>query len=49
MATPSITTIRQPLSEMAEAAVSIIDAIQNNRPYESEHIFPVELIRRETL
>lgn len=49
MATPSITTIKQPLSEMAEAAVSIIDAIQNNQPYESEHVFPVRLIRRETL
>lgn len=49
MASPSITTIRQPLEKMAETAISIIDAAQNGQSYDIDHVFPVELVRRESL
>lgn len=46
---PAITTIHQPLEDMAEKAISIIDDICNDRSYDLETVFPVTLIRRESV
>lgn len=49
LATPSITTIHQPLEEMAEKAISIIHAACNDQSFDLETVFPVMLIRRDSV
>lgn len=49
MVTPSITTIAQPIKQLAEKAVDVmIDLINDKKPLEDELIFGVELIKRQT-
>lgn len=43
---PPITTIHQPLEEMAEKSISIIHKACNGNPYDLETVFPVTLVRR---
>ena len=45
---PQITTIRQPLAEMSELSVKLIDDLVNKRPVAVENCLPVELIERGT-
>lgn len=49
LATPSITTIHQPLEEMAEKAISIIHAACNDQSFDLETVFPVTLIPRDSV
>ena len=46
--TPSITTIRQPLKNIAHILVDTLLAQVNNTPFECQNILPVTLIERET-
>lgn len=46
---PAITTIHQPLEEMAQMAISIIDDACHDRAYPIETIFPVTLIHRDSV
>ncbi|KIL36454.1 LacI family transcriptional regulator [Cohnella kolymensis] len=45
---PSITTIRQPLEEMAKLAVDLIDRLAAAETVPLEHILPVTIVERET-
>lgn len=45
---PPLTTIRQPIEEMAKCAVELIVRQVNEEPFERENVFPVELIERLT-
>jgi DNA-binding LacI/PurR family transcriptional regulator len=45
---PELTTVRQPLREMAEKAMELIVRRQEGENEEKEYIFPTTLIKRET-
>lgn len=45
---PSLTTIRQPLEEMAELAVDLIDKMANGEQVSIENVLPVTLIERNS-
>lgn len=45
---PPLTTIRQPISAMAERAVEVLERQIAGESVEIEHVFPVDLIVRET-
>ncbi|MCD1258606.1 LacI family DNA-binding transcriptional regulator [Paenibacillus athensensis] len=44
--TPGITTLRQPLSEMSELAVGLLDRMASGEDVPGEHILPVRLVER---
>ena len=46
--TPSLTTVNQPLREMAETAVNLVEMLSQKKPVPKNTVFPVELIRRES-
>lgn len=48
LTTPTITTIRQPIKEMAKLAVDLIDAKYNNVEIDKQIIVPVELVVRNS-
>lgn len=48
LVSPEITTIRQPVQEMGRRAVEIIYKYVNGEAYDTECVFDVELIERET-
>ena len=48
MTTPSLTTIRQPVDEMAQLAVDMLIRAYRNELVPSRTTLPVTLIRRET-
>lgn len=48
LTTPRITTIHQPLQEIAEAAVELLLNIGQNQEMDVKKVFPVSLIQRET-
>ena len=48
LTTPSITTIKQPIKEMAHMAISLIAASNNNQIVASRTMLPVMLVKRET-
>ncbi len=48
LTTPRITTIRQPVKEMAEAAVSALNRVLAGETVAKEMRFPVTLVRRES-
>lgn len=48
LASPGITTIRQPVKEMAESAVSLMAQAVNGELVPARSLFPVSLIVRET-
>lgn len=48
MTTPSITTIRQPVDEMAQLAVDMLIRANRNELVQARTTLPVTLIRRET-
>lgn len=45
---PPITTIHQPIEDMAKHAVELIMNQINEEPFEKENVFPVQLIERST-
>jgi len=45
---PELTTVRQPLREMAEKAMELIVRCEKDVKSQTEYIFPTELIARET-
>jgi DNA-binding LacI/PurR family transcriptional regulator len=45
---PELTTVRQPLREMAEQAMRLIVHREDHSDGETEYIFPTELAVRET-
>ncbi len=48
LTTPSITTIKQPIKEMAFHAVALVNAARENQIVASKTVLPVTLIKRET-
>lgn len=48
LTSPSITTIHQPLDEMAELAITTVAKVRNDELVPSRTILPVSLIERET-
>lgn len=48
MTTPAITTIRQPVKEMAEAAVSALEQIKEGKMVPARSVFPVSIVERES-
>jgi DNA-binding LacI/PurR family transcriptional regulator len=48
LVSPELTTIRQPVKEMGRRAVDIIYRYVNGEPFESQCVFDVELVERET-
>lgn len=48
LTTPSITTIHQPLTEMAEMAVRMVREINEGKVVPSRTVLPVSLVKRET-
>lgn len=48
LTTPSITTIHQPISEMAELAVSLVKQAAEGKVVPNRTVLPVSLIKRET-
>ncbi|WMJ85876.1 LacI family DNA-binding transcriptional regulator [Anaerocolumna sp. MB42-C2] len=48
LTTPSITTIKQPIREMAYMAISLIASSNNNQIVPSRTTLPVTLVKRET-
>jgi LacI family sucrose operon transcriptional repressor len=46
--TPAVTTIRQPIEEMAKCAIDSIISQINGEPIPMNHVFPVKLVERET-
>ncbi|HIR28187.1 MAG TPA: LacI family DNA-binding transcriptional regulator [Candidatus Choladousia intestinigallinarum] len=48
LTTPRITTIRQPVKEMADAAVSALNSVLSGETVAKEMRFPVSLIKRES-
>ncbi len=45
---PSLTTVRQPIEDMAKRAVELIIRQVNEESVQFENVFPVKLIERET-
>ncbi|MBQ9157603.1 MAG: LacI family DNA-binding transcriptional regulator [Eubacterium sp.] len=45
---PPLTTVHQPVEEMAEQAINLIQRMEQGEPAPSRTIFPVELVIRET-
>ena len=48
LTTPTITTIHQPIKEMAKLAIELIDAKYNNIEIKEQNIVPIELIIRNS-
>ena len=48
LTTPSITTIHQPIEEMAECAVRILDEAVSEKVVPIQTVLPVELVERES-
>jgi LacI family sucrose operon transcriptional repressor len=48
LVSPQITSIRQPLAEMSELSVRLIEALLEGKPVEVENCLPVQLMERET-
>jgi LacI family sucrose operon transcriptional repressor len=48
LVSPEITTIRQPLEQMSELSVRLIEGLVDKKPVSVENCLPVELIRRGT-
>ena len=48
LVSPEITTIRQPLKEMSELSVRLIEGLVDKKPVSTENCLPIELIKRET-
>ncbi|MCR5627839.1 MAG: LacI family transcriptional regulator [Lachnospiraceae bacterium] len=48
LTTPSMTTIRQPIREMAELAVDMIDRLKDGKTVAHNNIMKVSLVERET-
>lgn len=48
LVSPQITSIRQPLAEMSDLSVRLIEALLEGKPVEVENCLPVQLIERET-
>ena len=48
LVTPAFTTVHQPIKSMGQRAIDIVCKHINGEPYETENIFKVELIERET-
>ena len=48
LVSPQITTIRQPLAQMSELSVRLIENLVAGKPVEVENCLPVKLVERET-
>jgi LacI family sucrose operon transcriptional repressor len=48
LVSPQITSIRQPLAEMSDLSVRLIEALLEGKPVEVENCLPVQLMERET-
>ncbi|HHT69113.1 MAG TPA: LacI family transcriptional regulator [Firmicutes bacterium] len=48
LVSPEITTVRQPLEQMSELSVRLIEGLVDKKPVSVENCLPVELIRRGT-
>lgn len=48
MTTPAITTIHQPVKEMAEAAVSALEQVKDGKMVPARSVFPVSIVERES-
>ena len=48
LVSPEITTIRQPLEQMSELSVRLIEGLVDKKPVSVENCLPIELIRRGT-
>ena len=49
LATPAITTIHQPVKEMARLAVEFIDRSLNGEIVPTSTVLPVRLVRRDSV
>lgn len=48
LTTPKLTTIHQPISEMAECAINLLDGAANGKVVAKRTVLPVSLMERET-